>query len=209
MRQDDVLTGAYAELRSVAMLGRSNRGGRGRGFRSPEMLRRFATEYLRNGGNAAAAVKTLGSKAKSAQALAVIGGRVLRASRATGLLQQRLAEVESAERMAADEVIVRLSRLARADIGQHLRWGEDGEPYLRIDPAHTDTIRELRQRDGPPNGDKAPAWVERMVKVADPRPALEALARIHGLDGKQPPEKPAINVNNMRQTFIMLLKNMR
>jgi hypothetical protein len=167
------------------------------------MLRRFVTEFLRNGGNAAGAVKRLGSKAKSAQARAVIGSRVLRAARAGGYLERQLASIDAPSKMEAAEVVERLSRQARADLGHHLAWTEAGEPYIRINPEHTDTIRELRQREGPPGEDGRPLWIERTIKVADPRPAQEALARIHGLDGTRAPEEPAIS--RMRAGLLALL----
>lgn len=84
--------------------------------------------------------------------------------------------------MSAAEVQERLTTLARADLGAHLEVDADGVPRVKIDPAQTYILREVSTRHGPEDEVRGGAtWTETKVRVADPRPALEALARIKGL----------------------------
>ena len=44
--------------------------------------------------------------------------------------------------MEKAELLERLSRQARADIGKHLKVDDKGAATVKIDPEHTDTLRE-------------------------------------------------------------------
>jgi len=80
--------------------------------------------------------------------------------------------------MASAEHLLRLSRLGRADIGRHLSIDQDGNVEVRVDPAYTEIIRELRIEE---RADKDGMPVRRTtIKVADPVPALQGLAKVRG-----------------------------
>jgi hypothetical protein len=85
--------------------------------------------------------------------------------------------------MESAEHQLRLSRLGRADIGRHLAIDGDGNVEVRIDPAYTDTIREVKVEEW---ADKDGMPVRRTtIKLADPMPALQALARVKGWEKEE------------------------
>jgi phage terminase small subunit len=86
--------------------------------------------------------------------------------------------------MDAAEHQLRLSRMGRADIGHHLAIDQDGSVEVRLDPDYTDIIRELRVEE---RADKDGMPVRRTtIKVADPVPALQGLARVKGWEKSEP-----------------------
>ena len=86
--------------------------------------------------------------------------------------------------ISSEEVLWRLSRQASSDIGKHLVI-ENGMAHVRLDPEHTDILRELVVREGPTDSTGKPLWVETKIKVTDPCQPLMGIARIYGLEGKQ------------------------
>ena len=95
------------------------------------------------------------------------------------------------EIMDKPELLARLSRLARADIGKHLKI-EGGVPIVSVDAEHTDIIREVTVRNAGGDG----PFTEVKLKIADPRPALVDIAEILGL--KKLPA-PTVNMNELVQ----------
>ena len=96
------------------------------------------------------------------------------------------------EIMDKPELLARLSRLARADIGKHLKI-EDGVPSIHVDPEYTDIVREITVKRTANEGGVA---TETKLKIADPRPALVDIAEILGL--KKLPA-PTVNMNELVQ----------
>lgn len=106
------------------------------------------------------------------------------------MLARRMGKVASA--MGAQEVQERLARIARADIGEHLSFDAEGQPKLQLSQDNTGTIREyVEEREVTRKaGETEVSTTVRRIKVADPLPALQTLAKIHGLekDGSNPPQ---------------------
>ncbi len=100
-----------------------------------------------------------------------------------------------------NEVLRRLTRQARADVGLHLAISGDGTPAVAIDPRHTGIIRGVKVKNGPT--DKVtgqPQWTETEIKVADPVPPLVALARIYGMEDQlQKPGDRTLIINVLHE----------
>jgi len=88
--------------------------------------------------------------------------------------------------MEKAELLARLSRQGRSDIGKHLKV-ENGQAQVHVDPEHTDTIREITVKAGPKDDQGNVMWNETKIKVADPVVPLQGLARIYGLEKAQQP----------------------
>jgi len=86
--------------------------------------------------------------------------------------------------MEQTELLARLTRHGRADIGKHLKFSEDGKLLgVEVDPQYTEIIRDLELKEGPRDEKTGkPLWTETKVRVADPMPALGQLAKYHGLE---------------------------
>ena len=78
--------------------------------------------------------------------------------------------------MEKDELLERLSRQARADIGRHLKIDDTGQVRVEIDLEHADTIRSIE-----------PTALGLKIKVDSSLPALAELADIYGLKNQPPP----------------------
>ena len=89
--------------------------------------------------------------------------------------------------MEKTELMEKLSRQARADIGKHLKIDDKGDATVRLDPEHTDILREVAV---------TPAGTR--IKIESPIPALLELAEIYGLK-KQPP--PSVDMKVSIQTL--------
>jgi hypothetical protein len=94
------------------------------------------------------------------------------------------------EIMEKPELLARLTRIARADVGKHLKI-ENGQAEVHLDPEHTDIIREITVKDGPRDDAGKRMWTETRLKVADPVVPLQGLARIYGLEKT----RPTLNAN--------------
>jgi len=92
--------------------------------------------------------------------------------------------------MEKAELLARLSRQGRSDIGKHLKV-ENGQAEVYVDPEHTDTIREITVKAGPKDDQGNVMWNETKIKVADPVVPLQGLARIYGLEKT----RPTLNAN--------------
>jgi hypothetical protein len=98
----------------------------------------------------------------------------------TLVLEVAKALVESAV-MDKAELMGRLSRMARADVGKHLKV-TDGIPAVHVDAENTDIIREITvKRTVGTDG----VSTETRLKIADPVTPLMGIAEIYGLK-KQP-----------------------
>jgi hypothetical protein len=167
----------------------------------------FAARYLATG-SAVQAASDVGITARSRGALMVKASRMLKRARKEGHLERAVQAIETPSKMEAAEVIERLSRLARADLGEHLRYDEHdeavGPKVMRGAGTYTvgefEVIEEVRRRK---DGEDEVSQVRRKIKVKDSLKALEALARIYGLDGTRSPEEPPIT--RMRAGFLALL----
>lgn len=100
-------------------------------------------------------------------------------------LARQLPEFEPDEAaLSTAEVLLRLSRQGRSDIGRHLVIDDAGEGRPRLDLKHTDIVREYQVEEHTIPGDKRRTLVRTKLKVADPVPALLGLARIYGLEDR-------------------------
>lgn len=171
-----------------------------------QRLRLFVEAILANGGDATAAAKAAGV-AGTPGAIKVTASRLLARARTRGLLEHRLAKILGA--MGAEEVQERLATLARADIGRHLAFDEKGDPRLAVSKDHTGIIREfVEEREITRKaGDTEVSTTVRRIKVADPLPALQTLAKIHGLekDGSRPPQHNTLMLSGLPDDVIRTL----
>lgn len=118
--------------------------------------------------------------AKVQRFLAKVGEAAQEEGRRRSLADPGVAQVRESI-MASAEHQLQLSRMGRADIGRHLEIDQDGNVQVRIDPAYTDSICEVRVEE---RTDKDGMPVRRTtIRVTDPVPALQALARVRGWDG--------------------------
>jgi hypothetical protein len=119
---------------------------------------------------------------------------MLARARRLGYVARALEAIEVPSRMAAAEVIERLSALARADLGEHLEYDAHGVVVgPRVVRGQTYTLLEYATT--------GKSGVR--VRVESRRQALEALARIYGLDGTRGADDPT--VNRMRAGLLALL----
>jgi hypothetical protein len=127
---------------------------------------------------------------KSAAFLAQVGkGRKKGVKNRVTLVKEVAAAIVKSAAMDKHELLERLSRQARADIGMHLKI-TDGVPQPYIDAENTDTIREITiKRTIKRTAGEDGVTTETKLKVADPRPALVDIAEIYGM--KKTPEDPA------------------
>ena len=166
-----------------------------------EIVRMFAEGYLANGGNGTQAAIGAGVKGTPG-AIRVTANRLLKKARASGLLEQKLQQIEAA--MGKEETLLRLSRQARADIGRHLRFGEAGDVSLRVSKDHTDIIREYVEEEVRTTkaGETLTEVRTKRLKVADPVPSLQTLAKIHGLEKPGPGQGLTVNGNVLLQVAL-------
>lgn len=149
---------------------------------------RNQTQAALNAGYAASAARSHGSRlASDCNIQTYMAALIEKSKEAVNVV----AMTEDAV-METAEVMLRLSRQGRADIGKHLSVDDDGNWSVRPSKEHTDTIRHLKSRSG---CDKdGMAWTETEIKVADPVPALQSLARIYGLE-KESDSGKVVNIN--------------
>lgn len=170
-----------------------------RNVRRKTQLRLFVDAYLANGGNAMAALEAVGTTQGKPGALRVRAHRMLAQARALGMLEERIERVT--RRMGADEVIERLSDMARASVTDFITLlnpedektlkdadvGEGQAPAKRRildDRFYVDIPRAIREGKGhlvrEIGYDRNTGLPE--VKLHDAKGALDSLARIYGID---------------------------
>lgn len=118
--------------------------------------------------------------AKIQEFLAKVTEAATERARELALANPAVHQVEEAVMESAEHQL-RLSRMGRADIGRHLdaeAINALGIPGLKLDAAHTETIREIAWEHVVGTGGMATTRVR--IKVADPVPALQGLARLKG-----------------------------
>jgi phage terminase small subunit len=124
--------------------------------------------------------------AKVQEFLAKVTEAAAERARERALASPAVRQVENAI-MESAEYQLRLSRLGRADIGKHLEIDAEGVPKVRVDPAHTGFIREVRVEEFV--GSDGQIKTTTTLKVADSLPALVALGRVRGWE--KPESQPA------------------
>ena len=168
--------------------------------RPEHVVRLFAEAYLANGGqvkNAAIAAGVTGTP----KSLEVKAARLHKRARVSGLLEQKLQQIEGA--MGKEETLLRLSRQARADIGRHLSFNAAGVS-LQVSKDHTDIIREYVEEEVRTTkaGETLTEVRTKRLKVADPVPSLQTLAKIHGLEKPGPGQGLTVNGNVLLQVAL-------
>lgn len=153
----------------------------------------------------------LAAGAKSAEYAAVLGHRMLKNAKVKAyiaeLTEAPLAAATAAAKMGADETLERLAMIARADAGVHLSINGDGDATVVLDPKQTGILREItsvRRTVGKDADGNPKVELETKIKVADPLPALNLLARHHRLIQ----EKAATDsggVKEIRERVLMVL----
>lgn len=130
----------------------------------------FAAAYAATGGNGAEAARLAGYTSKNPRDTAqkLLSNPVVAAE-----VDRAMREWERSKIMEAEEVLYRLSMLARADITQIAEW--DGirltpKSFADIPPALRQCIKSIR-------ADKNGVCVE----ITEPKAALETMARHHGV----------------------------
>ena len=169
--------------------------------RPEHVVRLFAEAYLANGGqvkNAAIAAGVTGTP----KSLEVKAARLHKRARTSGLLEQKLQQIEAA--MGKEETLLRLSRQARADIGRHLSFNAAGDVALQVSKDHTDIIREYVEEEVRTHkeGETITEVRTKRLKVADPVPSLQTLAKIHGLEKPGPGQGLTVNGNVLLQVAL-------
>jgi hypothetical protein len=191
---------------------------RGEGSVPPELLERFADEFLANGANADGAARAVGATRR--------GGELLQRARRTGVMQERLGQLDGV--MSAQEAVSALTALARgeteeqrrlhvlgvvADLSRYVQQveikkeaGEDGKVdriLLGLDIVALQNdglghlIREV-QDDAVKFHDPVPPNVALLRSRKD---AIDSLARIHGIDHGDRDAGLVVNGNVLLQLF--------
>lgn len=84
--------------------------------------------------------------------------------------------------MSARAVLARLSAIGRASLKPHMAFNGEGEFVgINVDPDHADGIRQIKTKQIM-GIEGAAGLVETEVRIADPLPALQTLAKYHGLE---------------------------
>lgn len=122
------------------------------------------------------------------------GERALRNEKVQAYLSKRLKSMI----MSSDEVLVRISRIASGSLRPFMDIKEDGFAAINLATddaqANLDLIKEIettRTRRMVGRGDKAEPWEDEHVKIkiADPKPALDSLAKYHKLFADEEDER--------------------
>lgn len=180
-----------------------------------ERERLFAAAFIRNGGNGTAAAREAGYTGNS-KTLGVTASRLLNRASVRAILDDKVqkAEARIGGGMDEAEILQRLTAQARADLSNFISFitpelaqagidacGADEDRAKRllriiegagfvvdveaaVKAGHGAQLRELTMEQDPFGAPKL------KIKVADPRPALETLARIKGMLRDKPPEPP-------------------
>lgn len=132
--------------------------------------RAWLEAYISNGYNGTAAARSAGYNGDD-RTLAVIAYDNIRNTNIKAELDKRFFELT----MSANEVLSRLTAMARADVA--LFVDDDGEISVNSDTARQNTylIKKLRTRKGTTKtGDK---WTEKEIELHDPQAALVHIGR--------------------------------
>jgi phage terminase small subunit len=103
----------------------------------------------------------------------------------------RSREILAKCEMSASEVCLRLTRIARVNLGHYCKWGPNGVEVIPSDQL-TEEQRECVSEvveDVTVNGSKV------KFKLFDKKAALDSLAKRHGLFQEKEPQPTAIQVN--------------
>jgi hypothetical protein len=143
---------------------------------------RFVEIFVgKGGGDATAAAEEAGYYAENRQALRNQAHRLMNLPHVSRAIQRRVAaQICSRKGQAIEEI---LQTLSLSDMRNFITVGEDGIPQMDFakarDNAAIGQIREFRAEGITDGTGLRPFKVT--VKLHDPRPALEILARIYGL----------------------------
>lgn len=105
--------------------------------------------------------------------------------------------------MAAAEVLERLSAHARADLGDFLDGGENGNPVsVRLPREKTHLLKEVSVDEG--TDKDGGVWAKTRVKIVDQQGALNSLARIYRMD-ESGDESRTVRISEARVLIVNLL----
>jgi phage terminase small subunit len=164
--------------------------------RRPRQLTRkqrlFVAEYLVDL-NATQAAARAGYRKRSAYST---GHRALRIPAVRAAIEELQAERLERLAMSADEMLVQLSLMARANVLDYLRPGRDGEPiadFSGLDRDRAAALSEITVEDFAEGRGESKRDVRRLrFKLHDKLGALDRLAKHHGLlKERVAPEPPA------------------
>jgi hypothetical protein len=165
------------------------------------MRLRFATEYMKNGGNAETAAKAAGYSPNFCRHKAYL---LPRDEDVAALLARAGKRIEQKAAMDGAKVVEGLVEIAQADITTFLRQDGNGNYIGRapheLTPAQRRVIKtvNIRQKYGPENpvtGLKPVIAQEFKYEVHDKFDALMALAKVYGTFADTTPKAPSITLN--------------
>jgi phage terminase small subunit len=168
----------------------------------------FVEEYLRSW-NATAAAIAAGYSEKSAR---LIGHENITKPYLKAEIDRRIKE----KIMTADEVLTRMSDMARASHFPFIRISEDG--FVYFDFSHPDAknyfhlikkIKTKRQRRFEGRGEDAEEWEDEWVEVElhDAQSALVTLAKYHSLLTDKMPISANLDLSTLTDHQLLRLKN--
>jgi phage terminase small subunit len=174
-----------AERRPGAGQQSQGRGSRGYVGGMTEMQARFVEEYLKDMNARQAAIRA-GYAANSAH---VMGHRLRNANRfVKAAIDARVEEARAKVKMSAEEVLERMTALARANMADFAYWDERGvklRPSSSLTPAQQYAIDSVGEDPGI-TGHQMQKDSAVKIKLRDPLPALVHLGKIHGVIPAEP-----------------------
>lgn len=144
----------------------------------------FADRYLAlNDGSKGVGARAAREAGYSEKAAAQIASRLLKDANVRAYMESRISPVMTTApnivggKMEADEVLIRLTDVARGNLGLFIRIGEKGEPHLDLSapsaPLHL--IKRFKTKRSEKTGD------ELEVEMYDALEALKVMAKHHRL----------------------------
>lgn len=153
---------------------------------------RFVAEYLVDLNATQAAVRA-GYSAKTA---AVIGVENLRKPNVAEAITERQAKLAAKHDITLDRIVAELAKIGFANMGDYMRVGANGDPYLdfsKLTREQTAALAEVTVEDFVDGRGEDAREVKRVkFKLWDKRAALVDLGKHLGLFD----DRPVVNVNN-------------